>query len=138
MSTLFDFADFAPEKPTWANECFYCSPDETGYYDEEHHKWAHLPMTCKVCHQTSPNRLLFDMTHGINLGASWEHGWMLCSSLALKLNHLRYDLLNGHDHDERDLTPFELGWTIAPDGLPVAPEGWPVAPDGWVETAVSA
>jgi hypothetical protein len=51
------------------------------------------------------------------------------SLLSLKLNHLRYDLLNGHLPSTHDLTPLELGWIIAPDGTPVAPAGWPEAPD---------
>jgi hypothetical protein len=129
MTTLFDLLDFAPETPQWAADCFYCTPDTTGYYDLARHQWAHLPMTCAICRRTSPNRLLFDQAHGVNLGASWESGYLLCSSLSLKLNHLRYDLLNGHAHDARDLTPLELGWTLTPDGTPIAPAGWPAAPD---------
>lgn len=129
MTTLFDLLDFAPETPQWAADCFYCTPDTTGYYDLEHHQWAHLPVTCAICRQSSPNRLLFDQSHGVNLGASWESGYLLCSSLSLKLNHLRHDLRTGRPHDARDLTPLELGWTIAADGNHVPPAGWPAAPE---------
>lgn len=101
MTTLFDLTDFAPETPQWAADCFYCTPDTTGYYDLEHHQWAHLPVTCAICRQSSPNRLLFDQSHGVNLGASWESGYLLCSSLSLKLNHLRHDLRTGRPHDAR-------------------------------------
>ena len=129
MTTLFDLLDFAPEAPEWATACFYCTPDTTGYYDLDLHQRTHLPVTCAICRQSSRNRLLFDQSHGVNLGASWQTGKLLCSSLSFKLNHLRYDLLNGHLPSTNDLTPLELGWIIAPDGTSVAPADWPEAPD---------
>lgn len=128
MSALFDLLDFAPEAPQWATDCFYCQPDSTGYYDEAGHLHRHLPLTCRICLQMSPNRLLFEQGDGVNLGASWETGYLLCSSLSLKLNHLRYDTLNGHQPDARDIVALELGWIIAPDGTPIAPTRWPLAP----------
>ena len=128
MSTLFELLDFAPEAPQWATDCFYCRPDTTGYYDEARHLHSHLPLTCRVCGEVSPNRLLFEQSHGVSLGASWEYGYLLCTSLSLKLNHLGYDLLNGHLPSSHDLTPLELGWLITPDGYPLAPAGWPAAP----------
>ena len=129
MTTLFDLLDFAPATPEWAADCFYCTPDTTGYYDLQHHLRTHLPVTCAICRQSSPNRLLFDQSHGVNLGASWETWKLLCSSLSLKLNHLRHDLLNGHLPSSRDLTPLQLGWIFAPDGTPIAPADWPAAPE---------
>lgn len=128
MSTLFDLLDFAPEAPRWATDCFYCQPDITGYYDEARHLHRHLPLTCRICSGASPNRGLFEQSHGVNLGASWEYGYLLCSSLSLKLNHLRYDMLHGHHPSPNDLAPLELGWLITPDGYPLAPADWPAAP----------
>jgi hypothetical protein len=125
---LFDLADFAPPAPDWAVACFYCLPDDSGHYDRERHDHAHLALTCDVCGKTSPNRPLFEQSHDVNLGASWEHGWLLCTGLSLALNHLRYDLLHGDVPLDADKYALELGWLIAPDGEPIAPEGWPEAP----------
>lgn len=134
--SMLDFSAILNEAPPWALECHYCHPEDFGAYDQETHQRAHLPMLCRVCGLSSPNRLLFDMSHGINLGASWEYGWMLCTSLALKINHLRAGLRTGRAPQECDRTPLELGWTFAPDGWPIAPPEWPVAPDTWVDTSV--
>lgn len=122
--TLFDLTDFAPPAPEWAKDCFYCSPGDDGYYDEARHFHDHLPLTCAVCRQTSPNRLLFEMSHCVNLGASWGQNALLCSSLSLRLNHLLYDARAGQEPAERDLTALELGWRVDANGI-YMPEGWP-------------
>ena len=128
MSTLFELVDFAPPAPTWAVECFYCTPDSTGYYDEATHLRHHLPLTCQICSAVSPNRLLFENSHGVCLGSSWGKGYLLCTSLSLQLNHLAYDLLHGTSPHASDQPALDLGWRIAPDGAAIAPEGWPAAP----------
>lgn len=119
---LFDLLDFAPEAPTWAQECFYCRPDSTGHYDQAQHLAAHLPLTCSVCRQTEPNRLLFENSHSINLGGSWGRDALVCSALDLALNHLRYDARHGAT--PRTNWPLELGWRIGDDAA-IPPAGWP-------------
>lgn len=125
IDALFDLADFAPEAPAWATECFYCRPDKSGVYDEARHVREHLPLTCSICGETSPNRLIFEMNHEVTLGGSWGADALLCVSLSLRLNHLTYAVLNGRAPDLRDLTALDLGWRIAPDGAKLPPAGWP-------------
>ncbi len=124
-AVLFDVGDFAPPTPAWAEECFYCVPDEWGRYDEARHLRQHLPVTCAVCGETMPNRLLADMNHAVNLGGSWRRDAVVCASLDLRLNHLRYDAEHGVEPDPRDLTALDLGWTITDEGEAVPPAGWP-------------
>jgi hypothetical protein len=121
----FDFAVLADPTPEWAAACWYCHPDELGQYDEARHLAGHLPKTCAVCGDTSPNALLFGQSHSVTLGPSWRSGWLLCTSLWLRLNHLTYALRNSETPSPRDLTVLDLGWTFAPDGERFAPEGWP-------------
>ncbi len=123
-----DFDALAGEIPAWARECVYCYPDDFGVYDYDRHLRNDLPMTCAVCGASSPNRLLFEQSHGVNLGASWESGHLLCMSLSLLLNHLTYDILHGREPRAKDLYAIELGWRIAPDGAQLPPEDWPPAP----------
>lgn len=127
MTTL-DFDLITEPTPIWARACPYCTADDLGNYDEGVHLRRHLPLTCEICGEASPNRLLFEQGHGVNLGASWGSGYLLCCSLWLRLNHLTYDLLHGRKPCERDARALELGWLIAPDGAQLAPEGWPLAP----------
>lgn len=122
--SLFDMADFAPPTPSWADACPYCHPGEDGYYDEGGHLQAHLPLTCAVCGQTEPNRLLFDMNHLVTLGGSWARDAVVCVSLHLRLNHLLSDARNGTEVAERDSTALALGWRVDADGA-YPPEGWP-------------
>lgn len=123
-----DFASIADPVPEWAASCRYCFPDAFGRYDEARHLANDLPMSCPVCRQTEPNRLLYEMNHGVNLGASWQHRALLCVSLSLRLNHLSSDMRTGEEPRERDLTAVALGWMIGPDGAQIAPEGWPSPP----------
>lgn len=122
--SLFDMADFAPQAPAWAQECGYCSPGDDGYYDEDRHVGYHLPLTCAVCGQSEPNRLLFDMNHFVTLGPSWQRNALLCSSLHHRLNHLLYAARHGEEPADRDRTPLALGWRVDADGI-YPPEGWP-------------
>lgn len=119
----FDFAALE-EEPAWAESCGYCVRDDLGHFDEAAHFRGHLPLTCDVCGETEPNRLLFGMSHGVNLGACWGEGWLLCSSLWLRLNHLTYALKTGTEPAATDLSAIGLGWTFAPDGERFAPAGW--------------
>ena len=107
----------------WAEGCFYCTPDRLGRYDQGRHLHAHLPLTCAVCGEKSPNRLLFEQSHGVNFGASSTLGVMVCSSLSLRLNHLTYAVLHGELQYEAD--QLALGWLIGPDGTRLAPADWP-------------
>jgi hypothetical protein len=122
--SLFEFADFAPATPAWAEACRYCSPGPDGYYDEAGHLHRHLPLTCAVCGETEPNRLLFEMSHVITLGGSWGRDALVCQSLDLRLNHLTYDARLGEKPRERDMTALELGWRVDADGA-YPPAGWP-------------
>lgn len=127
MSTsmsMFELTDFAPPTPAWAEGCRYCVPDEMGAYDEAQHLYGHLPLTCSVCGDTASNRLLFEQSHLVNLGASWGRDALVCTSLDLRLNHLRYDILHGQVPTARDLTALELGWRFGPDGSALPPAGW--------------
>jgi hypothetical protein len=128
MNEQLDFDVIAEPIPEWAAACYYCWADEFGHYDEARHLANDLPKTCPVCHETSPNTLLYEMNHGINLGASYQRGALLCLSLSLRLNHLDYDASQGRDWRERDKTALDLGWSFGDDGELVAPEGWPPAP----------
>jgi len=141
VSEQLDFSTLAVNTPSWASACFYCVPDDFGAYDEAHHYRQHLALTCAVCGEVSPNRLLFEMDHGINLGASWRIDKLLCSSLSLRLNHLTYDLRQRETPQARDLAALDLGWRLDPYGEHLAPEGWPAAPTfdeaygpGWRQT----
>ena len=120
--------DLSEQAPVWAEPCFYCRPDPLGRYNEQNHFRSHLPMTCAVCLVTCPNRLQFENSHGVSLGASFELGVMVCSSLSLQLNHLSYALRHGEIPSENDAHALQLGWLIAPDGAQLAPTGWPVLP----------
>lgn len=122
---LFDLADFAPPAPAWAVTCFYCTPDAQGYYDRANHDHAHRQLTCAVCHESEPNRLLFEMSHGICLGGCYQRDALVCTSLDLQLNHLSYDITHGQAPAVRDLPALELGWRFGPDGTAIAPAGWP-------------
>jgi len=121
VSTLFDMRDFAPEKPAYAEGCLYCYANDDGLYpDQAFHEREHLPRTCSVCGEESPNRLLFEMNHG---GPSWIAP-VKCTSLYLRLNHLTYAVLHGLAPEARDLTVLDLGWRIAPDGAQLPPADW--------------
>lgn len=125
-TTLFNLIDFAPPAPAWALECFYCSPDSTGHYDEERHLADHLELTCAICGGVEPNRLLFTQSHGVNLGASWGRDALMCTSLDLCLNHLAYAIKYGEAPAQRDLDlVLPTGWLMGPDGKAVRPAGWP-------------
>ena len=128
MSALFELTDFAV-KPAHAEGCFYCRQSTlTGEWPTlEHHEAQHLPITCVICGGTKPNRLLFDMSHGVNLGAILENNALLCTALSLQLNHLTYDIREGREPAQMDLRALELGWRIAPDGSQIPPAGWPTA-----------
>ena len=120
--------DLSEQAPVWAEACFYCRPDLLGRYNERDHIHAHLPMTCAICQATCPNRLQFENSHGVSLGASFTLGVMVCSALSLQLNHLSYALRHGEIPSERDVHALELGWVIAPDGTQLPPAGWPLLP----------
>lgn len=127
--TLFGLTDFAPPAPEWATACFYCTPDETGYFDERRHLDDHQVLTCGICGGTSPNRLLFTMSHGVSLGASWKRDALMCSGLDLCLNHLSYAVTHREPPAARDLDRVvPTGWRIAPDGAQIRPAHWPC---GW-------
>lgn len=125
-AALFELLDFAPPAPQWAEECFYCSPDPQGYYDEAKHLASHLQLTCAICGGTSPNRMLFTQSHNITLGGSWGRDALMCSSFDLTLNHLRYAITRGETPAERNLqTLASTGWLLSPTGDAVRPRGWP-------------
>lgn len=118
------------EKPAHAAECWYCRQDDLGEWTslEDHEHW-HLPLTCRVCGGAAPNRLLFEQSHGLNRGQSWDHGYVVCSSLGLRLNHITYALRHGGPIHSMDATVFELGFLFGPDCSPVPPAGWPTNTD---------
>jgi len=120
--------DLSEQTPDWAETCFYCSPDALGRYNERNHFHSHLPMTCTICRASCPNRLQFENSHGVNLGASFTLGVMVCSSLSLQLNHLSYALRHGELPSVNDVGALKLHWLIAPDGTQLPPKGWPLLP----------
>ncbi|MGF3055632.1 hypothetical protein [Microbacterium sp. YY-01] len=128
MDALFTMFDFAEPKPRYADDCFYCHQDANGEWTSlEHHSENHVPLTCDVCGDTDPNRLLFEMSHGITLGGSWDRGKLVCVRLDLNLNHWRYAMFHGI---KEPVSPagdlcLRLGWRFGPDGYAIAPEGWP-------------
>lgn len=85
MNTPLSFDD---PTPAWAAACVYCHRDEWGLYDRDRHQCDHLPMTCTVCEETEPNRVLFELSHGITLGGSWEIDALLCVSPGLASKHV--------------------------------------------------
>ena len=126
-ATLFD--DVQEGTPAWAEECTYCVRDLFGQYDHALHMAQHLPITCAVCGETEPNRYLAELSHKISLGASWDVGALLCTSLALRLNHLSYDTLHARPYSPLDASALDLGWRITLGGIQIPPDGWPPITD---------
>lgn len=119
--SLFELRDFAPPKPAHAEGCMYCREDQDGIWPAlAFHEREHLPIVCGVCGQISPNRLLFEMSHG---GPGWITP-VMCTSLYLRLNHLTFAVLHGARPEARDLTALDRAWRIAPDGAQLPPADW--------------
>lgn len=128
MDTLFEMREFAPPKPRHAKGCWYCHEDENGEWTSRAlHERTHLPLTCAICGETEPNRLLFENSHGVTLGGSWSRRALVCVRLDLNLNHWAYAMRHGITEPVSpagDLC-LRLGWRFAPDGSAFPPAGWP-------------
>jgi hypothetical protein len=124
--SLFEMRDFAPPKPAHADGCFYCRPNDDGTYPTlAEHTAHHLTRTCEICGHSAPNSLLFEMNHYLGkVGDIRRARPLRCTALWLMLNHLTYALLHGQAPADRDMTPIELGWRIAPDGTQLPPVDW--------------
>jgi len=117
--TLFDF-DAQP-----AAGCFYCAGGNPDIWKE--HAERHLPLTCPICGDVEPNRLLFNMSHCVTLGGSWQRNALVCVSLDLGLNHLDYAHRFGGSVHQMDVdTVRKAGWQVDPvTGIYHMPDDWP-------------
>ena len=119
---LFDLADFEETTPPpvvvaeWVHmlPCGVHRLHDTA--DAEAHGAECWGGECPACGDEI--RGVFDVLTN-HIGA--ESGF--CTSMHLRLNHLCYAIRTGETPSERDVSVFELGWRISPDGSAIAPEG---------------